>query len=190
VRWSDVRQKNGRLQLAYGYAMTIHTAQGSTVGEHIFAMLSGSKAIDGLSGYSANTRHRHASYIVTNESAEQIEVRKRRPLNDIRPITVDDRWANVARAMSFQPERDTATALRERAHSFRRGAVRSFHAALSRDPFRQDSRMPFLMASEMASRKRSRLALRDLHNTITQAISRIGRQVSDRAERVGLRMRG
>jgi ATP-dependent exoDNAse (exonuclease V) alpha subunit len=66
------------MQLAYGYAMTIHTAQGSTATEHIFALPSGSKAIDGLSGYTANTRHRHAGYIVTNESAEQIEVRKRR----------------------------------------------------------------------------------------------------------------
>jgi ATP-dependent exoDNAse (exonuclease V) alpha subunit len=100
VRWADVRQQHGRVQLAYGYAMTIHTAQGSTATEHIFALPAGSKAIDGLSGYTANTRHRYAGYIVTSEAAEQIEVRKRRPLNDVRPVTIEDRWANVARAMS------------------------------------------------------------------------------------------
>ena len=120
--------------------MTIHTAQGSTATEHIFALPSGSKAIDGLSGYTANTRHRQAGYIVTNESAEQIEVRKRRPLNDLRPVTIEDRWANVARAMSFQPEPDSATALRERALRFRRGAVRGFQRSLPADPLRQANR--------------------------------------------------
>lgn len=189
VRWSDMRQKNGRLQLAYGYAMTIHTAQGSTTSEHIFAMPSGSKSIDGLSGYSANTRHRHVSYIVTNESAEQIEVRKRRPLNDMRPITVEDRWANVARAMSFQPEKDTATALRERAHSFRRGAVRSFHASLPPDPFQQATRMQASAASELLSRKRHRQALRDFGATMRRAIVRISQHVTTRVEHARLRMR-
>ncbi len=75
----------------------------------------------------ANTRHQHVSYLITNESAEQIDVRERRPLNDVRPVTSEDKWANVAHAMSFQPQPDSATALRERAHSFRRGAVRALH---------------------------------------------------------------
>ena len=77
--------------------MTIHTAQGSTAREGILVLSAGSKAIDGLSGYTANTRHRHAGYIATNESAEQVDVRNHRPLNDIRPVTVENKWANVAR---------------------------------------------------------------------------------------------
>ena len=188
VRWGDLRQHHGRVQLAYGYAMTIHTAQGSTAREHIFALPAGSKAIDGLSSYTANTRHRHAGYVVTNESAEQIEVRKRRPLNDVRPVTVEDKWANVARAMSFQPQPDSATALRERAQRFRRGAIKGFHGALPPDPARQNSRQYAAAGTKMAERKRHRLTLDRVRTVMRQAVERFNAHVLGRAQRVGRRM--
>ena len=78
VRWSDMPARRGRVQLAYGDVMTIHTAQGSTAKEHIFALPAGSQAVDGRLGYTANTRHRHAAYLVTSEAAERGEVRRRR----------------------------------------------------------------------------------------------------------------
>jgi hypothetical protein len=118
--------KRGRVQLAYGYAMTIHTAQGSDKWERITALPSGSQAIDGLLAYSSNTRHIHRGYMVTSESAEQAEVRKRRALNDTRPIALDDKWAQVARVLSYQPERDSATSMLERVATLRRGTVRAF----------------------------------------------------------------
>jgi hypothetical protein len=186
VRWGDVRQQHGRMQLAYGYAMTIHTAQGSTATEHIFALPSGSKAIDGLSGYTANTRHRHAGYIVTNESAEQIEVRKRRPLNDLRPVTIEDRWANVARAMSFQPEPDSATALRERALRFRRGAVRGFQRSLPADPLRQANRKHETAGPRAVERKRQRLILGQVRAAMSETVRRISRRVLGRAPHAGV----
>jgi conjugative relaxase-like TrwC/TraI family protein len=127
VEWDRLPTKRGRVQLAYGYAMTIHTAQGSSRGEHITALPGGSQAIDGLLGYSSGTRHEHRGYLVTNDTAEQAEVRKRRALNDTRPITADDKWSQVARVLSYQPERDSATAMRERVTSLTRGAVRVFH---------------------------------------------------------------
>jgi hypothetical protein len=74
----------------------------------------GSQAIDGLLGYSSSTRHVHRGYLVTSDAAEQTAVRKRRALNDARPITPDDKWAQVARVLSYQPERDTATAMLDR----------------------------------------------------------------------------
>src|SRR5271165_3697797 len=92
--------RRGRVQLAYGDVMTIHTAQGSTAKEHIFALPAGSQAVDGRLGYTANTRHRHAAYLVTSEAAERGEVRRRRPLNSAREITQDDKWANVARTLT------------------------------------------------------------------------------------------
>jgi hypothetical protein len=73
--------------------MTIHTAQGSTNREHISALPAGSQAIDGLLGYSANTRHTQKLWLVSSDNAEQIAVRKSRPLNDTRPITTEDKWA-------------------------------------------------------------------------------------------------
>src|SRR5689334_23265953 len=52
VAWEDLTdKKTGRTMLAYGDAMTIHTAQGSTVQEHIFALPAGSQAVDGNLGY-------------------------------------------------------------------------------------------------------------------------------------------
>ena len=151
-------------------------------------MPSGSQAIDGLSGYSANTRHRHAGYIVTNDSAEQIDVRKRRPLNDARPVTMDDKWANVARVLSFQPERDSATALRERAHTFRRGAVAAFRNSLPSDPMRQTSRQYASAGPELVRRKRHRTTLHRVHAVIRQAVELAGRQVRSRIQRIGSRM--
>ena len=186
VRWGDVRQQHGRMQLAYGYAMTIHTAQGSTAREHIFALPAGSQAVDGLSGYTANTRHRHAGYIVTNEAAEQIVVRKRRPLNDLRPVTADDKWANVARALSFQPEPDSATALRERAQQFRRGAVRGFQRSLPADPLRQASRQHEAVGPRVVERKRQRLTLDRVRTAMREAVQTISRRVLGRTPRAGM----
>jgi hypothetical protein len=185
VRWRDLRQKHGRVLLAYGYATTVHTAQGSTVKEHIFAMPAGSNAIDGLSGYSANTRHRHVGYIVTNETAEQIDVRRRRPLNDIHAVTAEDKWANVARAMSFQPQPDSATALRERAHTFRRGSVRALHNAAALDPMRQNSREQ--ASAGLVRRKRHRLTLQQMHTAIRRAVERLSAYIPGRAQRARLR---
>lgn len=127
VDWDDLPTKRGRVQLAYGYSMTIHTAQGSTRSEHITALPAGSQSIDGLLGYSSSTRHEQRGYLVTNDTAEQAAVRKRRALNDIRPVSLDDKWAQVARVLSYQPERDTATSMLERVSGLGRGTVRVFH---------------------------------------------------------------
>ncbi len=140
VRWADMPNKHGRVQLAYGYATTIHTAQGSTTREHISALPSGSPAIDGLLGYSAHTRHQMNGYLITSDAAEQIEVRKRRALNDTRTITVDDKWAQVARVLSYQPEKDNALSMFDRVASLSRGTVRTFHDMLPPNVARQNNR--------------------------------------------------
>ena len=140
VRWAGMPSQHGRIQLAYGYATTIHTAQGSTTREHISALPSGSQAIDGLLGYSAHTRHQIRGYLITSDAAEQIEVRKRRALNDTRAITVDDKWAQVARALSYQPEKDNALSMFDRVISLSRGTVRTFHDMLPPNVAQQNSR--------------------------------------------------
>ena len=131
VSWDVLADKRtGRVLLAYGDATTIHTAQGSTANEHIFALPSGSQAINKGLGYVASSRHRHAAYLVTSEIAEREGVRSRRPLNDGQGISVDDKWANVARALSYQPLKDTATALAERVRAMRQGTVTAFQRTL------------------------------------------------------------
>ena len=81
-------------------------------------------------GYSGNTRHRVQSYLLVNEAAERDAVRRSRPLNDTRDITLHDRWANVARALAYPPEKDTATALLDRLRQAKRGGVRAFQQVM------------------------------------------------------------
>jgi hypothetical protein len=174
VAWETLSHKRtGRIQLAYGDAMTIHTAQGSTAKEHIFALPSGSQAVDGRLGYTANTRHRQAAYLITNEAAEHSGVRQRRPLNDAHPVTIDDKWANVARALAWQPERDTATALRERVGELRRGSVRWFQAATARVDIAQATRAPDAPAIGQ------RLRLEQIRDGMRQAVEVVKHRLQD-----------
>jgi hypothetical protein len=132
VAWDGLRPDGGgRVQLAYGDCMTIHSAQGADRNGVILAMPAGSQAITGHEGYSAATRHKEWFDIITNEAAERSAVRQSRPLNDAHDITPDDKWAHVAKRFALQQERDTATALRERAGQIKRGAVKAFHTAIT-----------------------------------------------------------
>ncbi len=142
VRWANLNSKKnaGHLALGYGYAMTIHTAQGSTAAGHIVSLPDGSQSVTGKEGYSAMTRHKHWSALVTNEQAELIEVRKSRPINSTMDITLDDKWANVARNLAWQPDKDNALDMIDRAVKVRQGAVRLLRQAMDLpDPAKPDS---------------------------------------------------
>ena len=128
IAWDSLTDKAGRVRLAYGDVMTIHTAQGSTCDEHIYALPAGSKAVNGLQAYTAGTRHRRAAWLITSQGAERREIMQRRPLNDRRPIGVDDEWANVARNLGAQPVKEAAVDFLENASRVRRGSVRMFQA--------------------------------------------------------------
>jgi conjugative relaxase-like TrwC/TraI family protein len=131
VPWDKFGGGSGRVLLAYGDCQTIHTSQGSTTNEHIFALPNGAQAVNGKLGYSASTRHRHQSFLVTSEMAERAAVKESRPINDIHPVTIDDKWAQVAKALSQQPTKDNAVAMIERINKIRRGTVRSLHQVLT-----------------------------------------------------------
>ena len=181
VEWDRLPTKRGRVQLAYGYSMTIHTAQGSTRGEHITALPGGSQAIDGLLGYSTSTRHEQRGYLVTNDTAEQSEVRKRRALNDTRAITLDDKWSQVARVLSYQPERDSATGMLERVTGLGRGTVRAFH-----DMAGQALRDSRSIGPDTALRQMQERGLGDeirlvIRNTVEQ-VRQVQRQMVDRVQ--------
>jgi hypothetical protein len=131
VSWDSLRDRNdGRMRLAYGDVLTTYTAQGSTVSEHIFAMPAGSQQVTGFAAYTAGSRHREQSFIVTSDGAEHAEVASRRPLGDCRPIRESDIVDNLARNLARQPEKDSALALVERAEHLRRGTVERMQVAL------------------------------------------------------------
>ncbi|MBS0642230.1 MAG: AAA family ATPase [Proteobacteria bacterium] len=129
VIWSKLTL-NGRINLAYGDATTIHTAQGSSRGEQITAFPDGAGRVIGQVSYSALTRHMHASHLVTSEQAERIAVQTGRAINDTREITTADKWANVAKAFANQPEKDSAMALSERVRMLRQGGIKTFQQVL------------------------------------------------------------
>jgi ATP-dependent exoDNAse (exonuclease V) alpha subunit len=184
VGWNALRHKpTGRILLAYGDATTIHTAQGSTANEHIFALPSGSQAVTKGLGYVASSRHRHAAYLVTSEIAEREGVRTRRPLNDDQGISVDDKWANVARSLSYQPVKDTATALSERVRTMRQGTVKAFQKTLL--PAALGPEKAPSAGHEVAAMRRSDISLpaqmvqriREFPRTVSRQVQALGRKV-------------
>ena len=131
ITWKALHdEKTGRVQLAYGDALTTNTAQGSTVTEHIHAMPSGTRLVSAFGAYTSGSRHREQSFIVTSEAAERSEIVDRRPLGDRRPVTRSDVLDNMTRNLSRQPEKESATNLIERAANLRRGSIQEVQKTL------------------------------------------------------------
>ncbi|MDE3117156.1 MAG: AAA family ATPase, partial [Pseudomonadota bacterium] len=125
VPWKNLRDPaTGLVLLAYGEALTTHTAQGSTVTEHIHAMPAGSRLVSAFGAYTSGSRHREESFIVTSDGAERAEIAGRRPLGDRREIVREDVIANIVRNLSRQPLKEASLGLIARARDVRRGAVR------------------------------------------------------------------
>jgi hypothetical protein len=131
VAWDTLRDPaSGRIRLSYGDVLTIDATQGLTSTEHIQAMPAGTRAVTAYKAYTAASRHRRVSYLVTSDGAERREVAARRPLGDPRPISEADVWGNMARNLARQPEAPAAVDFLERAHRVRCSAVRSLQAGL------------------------------------------------------------
>ena len=130
VPWERLRDESGRLQLAYGDALTTNTAQGSTVTEHIHAMPSGTRLVTAFGAYTSGSRHREQSYIVTSEGAERAEIIARRPLGDRREITQYDILQNLTQNLNRQPEKESSLHMIERAASLRRGNIQHLQKSL------------------------------------------------------------
>ena len=124
VAWRSLSDDNtGRIQLAYGDALTTYTAQGATVAEHIHAIPGGSKYVSAFGAYTSGSRHRERSYIVTSEGAERAEVVARRPLGDRREVIRRDILDNIVRNFFRQPSKESALDVLDRASSLRRGTI-------------------------------------------------------------------
>jgi hypothetical protein len=129
--------RDGQVRLAYGEVATTHTAQGSTLTEHIYALPAGTKMVNGFSAYSSGTRHKQRSFMIISEGAERAEVSARRSVNDPRPIGGDDVWANVGRNLGRQPTKTTALDFLDRASGIKRGAAQSLQRGLQPGELRE-----------------------------------------------------
>jgi phage/plasmid primase-like uncharacterized protein len=117
------------MRLSYAYATTIDAGQGSTATEHIDALVSGSAATHLNKGYTAESRHRTATWLVVSEAAERQEIMGRVPRGAPLPVINHDVvWENAADNFAREPTKGLATQFIERATNLFYGST----AALQR----------------------------------------------------------
>ncbi|WP_158601027.1 MobF family relaxase [Teichococcus wenyumeiae] len=138
VPWKNLADKHsGRMRLAPGDVLTIDAAQGITSSEHINAMPAGSAGVQGFKGYTAESRHKDAAWLITSDGAERREVMARRALGDARPVGTADVWENVARNLARQPAKASALDFMERARDVGRGTTHAMQAGFRRAEARE-----------------------------------------------------
>jgi phage/plasmid primase-like uncharacterized protein len=138
VAWDSLAdKKNGCTRLAPGDVLTIDAAQGLTSSEHINAMPAGSAGVQGFKGYTAESRHKDAAWLVTSDGAERREVMARRALGGVRPVGTADVWENVARNLARQPAKASALDFMERARDVGRGTTHALQGGFRRAETRE-----------------------------------------------------
>lgn len=172
VPWDNLRGRDraGRVRLAYGDVLTIDAAQGITSTEHIAALPGGSRAVDGFKAYVAASRHRQRTFLVTSDGAERQEVVSRRPLGDMRPITAQDVLDNMARNLSRQEAKGTATAFLRRVREIERGAARGLQAGLRPMEARAAAGEPPPALAQAVDRHRARPVLERLAERVEMGL--------------------
>ncbi|WP_426960335.1 MobF family relaxase [Muricoccus radiodurans] len=167
VSWDALRDAgSGRVRLAHGDCLTIDSSQGLTSDEHINAMPSGSRAVQGFKGYVAESRHRVASWLVSSYGAELREAQDRRPMGLTDPLTEADLWDAVARNLARQPVKESALAFvsdvareaKRATHALQGGLrVQEARAAGGGAPHTLRRTLDFQMAREAVARLAARL---------------------------------
>jgi phage/plasmid primase-like uncharacterized protein len=172
VSWKNLAdKKSGRMRLAPGDVLTIDAAQGITSSEHINAMPAGSAGVQGFKGYTAESRHKDAAWLVTSDGAERREVMARRALGDTRPVGTADVWENVARNLARQPAKASALDFLERARNVGRGTTHAMQAGFRRAEAREAAGAPRVtLVGQLRERRDSR--------AVGQAVGRL-RQALD-----------
>ena len=163
VAWDALRDRcTGRLLLTYGDCRTIDSAQGITSDEHINALPSGSKAVQGFKTYVAESRHRIASWFVGSMGVEMRDAMERRPLG-LPELTAADQqraaWANVVRNLSRQPLKESALGLLQGVTETRREVARSLQAGLRKQEARAAAGHPATTLRRTFKQRQARRAV-------------------------------
>lgn len=155
VAWNTLRAaESGRIRLTYGDVLSIDATQGVTSTEHIEAMPAGTQAVNAYKAYTAASRHRRATFLVSSDGAERREIAGRRPLGDMRPIGEADVWANMGRNLSRQPKVMSALEFLEKARDVRRATTSALQAGLQPAEQRQAEGLPATTLAEAFQRGR------------------------------------
>ncbi|HEX3576903.1 MAG TPA: MobF family relaxase [Rhodopila sp.] len=130
VKWDTLRDEGTkRIRLTYGDVISIDAIQSATSTEHLNVLPGGSTEVESFKNYVAQSRARETTWLVVSDGAERSEILNRRALGNADPISEDEVWANVARNLSRQPEKELATDLLAQANGFYTGTVRSLATA-------------------------------------------------------------
>lgn len=183
VEWDDIKEdayerrqrkkkglpppeKDARIRLTRGDAITIDARQSETLSEHITAMPSGSSLVNGFKAYVAESRQREMSWIITSQGAEMMEVQTRRAIGDPRNEDTDpanvkaDILKNMGRNLSRQPTKTLATDFMERAVHLRSGSIGAMRAAWHRQETREaDNKPPLAIAAKIEARAEAGISL-------------------------------
>jgi hypothetical protein len=173
-----------RAHQLYGEAITIDSAQSTTVDEHILSMAGGSRAITSNKGYVANSRHTRNTWLVISDAAERREVYDHRPRGSHQPILEHHVWENVETNLSRGAEKRGALALLERAGKGRRQEVGRMQEGCRRSQQR-------LVDGHAAARAQGTLRLKQIRRHIAafgehtrETAIRVTRAITHGAQRI------
>lgn len=196
-----VCKHSDRLRIAYGDCLTIDAAQGLTSTEHISAMPGGSNLVDGYKGYVANSRGRgdkedepkglHATYLLTSEGQEMLDIIGKRGPDREDPISRDEVIENIARNLSRQPEKTLAMSVVDAALATQQAATRALQQTYQRVENRVLQGQPFSDYAKQRNQQREDRAVSQAMQRLEPVIGRVEASVArvERFQQVGISMR-
>jgi len=149
VEWRRLRDEaTGRLLLGFGRVFTVDSAQGmSTKGEHLDLFARGTHTTNAFKAYTAESRATGRTFTFVSKAAVLADMRRKRALGDITPITDDDIWSSIEKDLAAKPYKSLAVDLLPKSARYWENGVRtSFH------PHQRLETVPALAANMLATR--------------------------------------
>jgi hypothetical protein len=141
----------------------------------------GSRAVNGLKGYVAESRHRDTTWMVVNEAAERRQIASRIPVGEHRPIRDDDIWANVAANLGRQPIKASAIEVLKRSAVVYRGSISAIPQGLATAERREREGQDRWTAHEKKQRLQAEMS------PALQRVVELARDIQQRIAGLGLR---
>jgi hypothetical protein len=135
ITWAQMRPwrapRNDPVQVTYGYAVTVDTAQSATTTAAILAMPEGSRQVTGYKAYTAGSRPQVEYHMVVSDAAERREIVKRQMIGVPQELPREaDVIRNLAANLGRFDAKRNATDLRISAVAAQRSMIASFQRGM------------------------------------------------------------
>ena len=186
VEWRRLRHdRTGRLLLGFGHAVTVDSSQGSTTGEHINALPRGTAGANGFKTYTAESRHVYQAYTMIAEAAVLEAVKHKRALGDIRPVSTEDLWDQVAADMSRRDYKPLGMDLLDKTRRWHERIIREVMEFDHRAHLAREAGRPFDSAIRAQFRRATIAEALEPHvAALSDALARNGEAVAQLRQRV------